>query len=116
MKRQTHNLDASDRPLGRLAVEIAILLRSKHKPGFMPHKDEGDFVVVDNINKMKITGGKMQTKIYRHHTGHPGGFREMTMEKFIEKKGLPEVLKKAVYGMMPKNRLRPRQIKRLKIK
>ena len=112
MKRQTHNLDASDRPLGRLAVEIAILLRSKHKPGFMPHKDEKGNV----RSVLCIAGGKMQTKIYRHHTGHPGGFREMTMEKFIEKKGLPEVLKKAVYGMMPKNRLRPRQIKRLKIK
>ena len=115
MQRYTRTIDASGRPLGRLAVEIAAFLRGKHKPSFAPHKDEGDFVVVENIDKVKITGRKLKNKIYYHHTGFPGGFRKQTMEEIVAKKGFGEILRKAVYGMLPKNKLRAKQIKRLKI-
>lgn len=114
MKRNTQTIDATGKPLGRLAVEIARLLRGKHKPDFMPHKDEGDFVVVKNIKKMKITGKKLKQKIYYHHSGYPGGLKETPMEKLF-KENPGEVLKKAVWGMLPKNKLRPKMIKRLKI-
>lgn len=113
--RNTHTIDAVDKPLGRLATEIATLLRGKHKPDFVPYKDEGDFVLVKNIDKIKITGRKFKQKIYRHYTGYPGGLREITMEDLARKKGMGEILRKAVWGMLPKNKLRARMIKRLQI-
>lgn len=116
MERETHNIDATDKPLGRLAVEIAVLLRGKQKPTYVPYKDDGGFVMVENVNKVKITGNKFKDKLYRWHTGWPGGLRQLTMREVVEKKGFEEVVKIAVSGMMPKNKLRPKQIKRLTFK
>ena len=116
MKRQTHTIDAKDKVLGRLAVDIAVLLRGKHKPTYVPYKDEGDVVFIQNIDQIKVTGRKLENKIYYHHTGFPGGFRQQTMKELVAKKGFKEVLKKAVLGMMPKNKLRDKQIRRLKFK
>lgn len=116
MKRQTHTIDATNRPLGRLAVEIATLLRGKDQVNFVPYKDGGGNVVVENIDKIKITGKKIKDKKYIHHTGFPGGFTERRMEELIAKKGMGEVLRRAVMGMLPKNKLRARMIKRLSIK
>jgi large subunit ribosomal protein L13 len=76
----------------------------------------GSNVIIENIDKMKITGRKLKDKVYRHHTGYPGGFTEIKMEKLIDKKGIGEVLRRAVFGMLPKNKLRPKMMKRLKIK
>ncbi len=113
--RKTHTIDAANKSLGRLAVEITILLRGKHKPDFAPHKDEGDFVEVKNIGQIKITGKKMKQKEYFRHTGYPGGIKKSTMEEIIQKKGMGEILRRAVFGMLPKNKLRDKMIKRLKI-
>lgn len=110
----THTIDADGRPLGRLAVEVARLLRGKHKPSFVPYKDEGDFVIIKNIKKIKITGKKLKDKIYYHHSNYPGGFKEIPMAKLFEKSP-GEILRKAVLGMLPKNKLRPKMIKRLKV-
>ena len=115
-ERQTHIIDATGHSLGRLATQIADLLRGKTKVGFAPYKDDGDFVVVENIDRMTITGKKKKQKIYFHFTGFIGGMKETTMDKLIEKKGVKEVLKKAVSGMLPKNKLKPEMLKRLNIK
>ena len=114
MERKTHTIDVTNKVLGRVATEIAVLLRGKYRPDFVPYKDMGDFVVIKNINKIKVTGKKMEQKKYFRHTGYLGGLKEITMEKLIAKKP-GEVLKKAVFGMLPKNKLRAQQIKRLKI-
>lgn len=113
MKRQTRTIDATDRPLGRLAAEIATILRGKNKPTFQPNKDEGDLVVVKNIGQIKFSGKKFEKKKYYHHTRYPGGLREIPLKDLFAKNPA-EVLKKAVWGMLPKNRLRSEQIKRLK--
>lgn len=115
MQRKTHKIDATEKVLGRLAVQIAVLLRGKNKVDFVPHKDMGDFVIVENIKNIKFTGKKSDKKIYYHHTGYMGGLKEISLKKLFEKNP-DEVLKKAVYGMLPKNKLRPIQIKRLKVK
>lgn len=114
MEKKTYTIDAKDRPLGKLAVEIAIILRGKNKESFVPYKDEGDFVVVNNIKKMVFTGNKLNTKIYYRHTGYLGGLKKTPLKKLFNEKP-EEVLKKAVYGMLPSNKLRKEQIKRLKI-
>lgn len=114
MVRKTHIIDATNKVLGRLATQIAILLRGKHKPDFVPNKDMGDFIVVKNIEKIKITGKKMEQKKYFHHSGYLGGLKEISLKKLFEKEPR-EVFKKAVFGMLPKNKLRAVQIKRLKI-
>lgn len=113
MERKTHTIDATGKVLGRLAVEISLLLRGKNKPGFAPHKDDGDFVTVTNAGKIKITGNKMEQKNYYGHSGYPGGFKVVSMKKVFDKNP-GEVLRKAIMGMLPKNRLRAQQIKRLK--
>ncbi len=113
MKRETHTIDASGKILGRFATEIAVLLRGKNKPDFIPNKDMGDFVVVKNINKIEVTGKKLEKKIYYHHSGYLGGLKETPLKKLFEKDP-GEVLKRAVFGMLPKNKLRAKQIKRLK--
>lgn len=115
MERKTHLIDATNKILGRLASEIAILLRGKHKPGFLPYKDRGDFVVVKNVDKIKISGKKIEQKKYYRHSGYLGGLKEIPL-KTLFKKDPTKVLKKAVWGMLPKNKLRAKQIKRLKIK
>ena len=114
-KNKKHEIDASGKILGRLATEIAGLLRGKHKVDFDYHIDNGDFVVIANAKKIKVTGNKLQQKLYRHHSGYPGGLKEMTMEKLF-KKDPAEVLRRAVYNMLPKNKLRQHMIKRLTFK
>lgn len=113
MKRETHTIDGSGKVLGRLATKIAILLRGKHKPNFQPNKDMGDFVIVKNVDKIRFTGKKMKQKIYYRHSGYPGGLKEIPLEKLF-KKDPSKVLKIAVMGMLPKNKLRKKQIKRLR--
>lgn len=113
MKRETHKIDVKDKVLGRIAVEISLILRGKNKPSFAHNKDEGDFVVVKNIDKMKITGKKFKDKVYYRHSGYPGGFKQETMQELVAKKGFEEVLRKAISGMIPKNKLRARMMKRL---
>lgn len=114
MDKQTHTIDATGKVLGRLATEIVLFLRGKQKPDFAPHKDEGDFVVVKNLGKVKFTGKKLKQKTYFRHSGYLGNAKEITLQKMLEKNPA-EVLRIAVLGMLPKNKLRPRMIKRLKI-
>jgi large subunit ribosomal protein L13 len=107
-------VDARDKVLGRLATQIAMRLRGKHKPIFTPHADTGDFVVVVNADKVRLTGAKWKDKKYYRYTGYIGGLKEITAGKLLEKK--PEnILRSAVWGMLPKNSLGRRQIKKLKI-
>ena len=114
-ERTKHIIDATGQSMGRLASEIANILRGKTKTDFAPHKDSGDFVIVQNASKVKITGGKLKTKVYRHHTGYIGGMKSATMAEVIAKKGIEEVIRRAVWGMLPINKLRAQMIKRLKI-
>lgn len=114
MKRETRTIDASGRILGRLASEVATLLRGKHRPNFLPYLDTGDFVVVKNVSKLKITGKKMEEKKYFRHSGYLGGVRELPLKKLFQERPA-EVLRRAVLGMLPKNKLRAKMIKRLKI-
>ena len=111
--RQTYKIDATNKVLGRLAVEIAILLRGKNKPDFVPYKDMGDFVMVDNVDKIKVTGKKLDQKKYYRHSGYLGHLKEIPLRKVFEKDA-GEALKRAVFGMLPNNKLRKEQIKRLK--
>jgi len=114
MERKTYIIDATDQPLGRLASRIALLLRGKNKSAWVPNKDMGDFVVVKNIEKLKFTGKKFEQKIYYRHSGYPGGLKEQKLKELFEKNPA-QVLRNAVLGMLPKNKLRKQQIKRLKI-
>jgi len=114
MERKIHTIDAKGRVLGRLATIVANLLRGKTKPEFSPEKDLGDFVVIKNASQIKLTGSKLKTKIYYHHTGYPGGLKEITLEKLFQKDP-KKVIQKAVAGMLPKNKLRKIFMKRLKI-
>lgn len=113
MKRETITIDATDKTLGRLATQIAIFLRGKHKKNFDPSKDMGDFVIVKNVEKMRITGRKIEKKKYYRHSGYLGGLKEIPLKKLFQENP-KEVLKKAVYRMLPKNRLRKKIIQRLK--
>jgi len=113
MERKIHTIDATEKVLGRLATQIAILLRGKHKPHFVPYKDMGDFVIVKNVEKLKITGKKKEQKKYFRHSEYLGGVKEIPLKKLFQEKPA-EVLKKAVFGMLPKNKLRARMIKRLR--
>jgi len=107
-------VDAETETLGHLATKIAHILRGKHKPIYTPHVDTGDFIVVTNAEKIKLTGKKLQDKQYYRHTGYPGGIKSVNAEELLEKK--PEmVIMKAVRGMLPKNRLGRQMIKKLKI-
>ncbi|TSC94392.1 MAG: large subunit ribosomal protein L13 [Parcubacteria group bacterium Licking1014_1] len=114
IERQTHAIDADNKVLGRLAAEIAVLLRGKQKPDFVPYKDAGDFVIIKNADKIKFTGKKFANKIYYRHTGYLGGLKQVTMKEVYNKKGPSEILRMAVWGMLAKNKLRAKQIKRLK--
>jgi large subunit ribosomal protein L13 len=107
-------VDAADKVLGRLAAEIARRLRGKHKPEFTPHVDTGDFIVVVNASKLRVTGSKAQQKMYYRHTGYPGGIRENNFEKLHGR--FPErVLEIAVKGMLPKGPLGYAMLKKLKV-
>lgn len=107
-------MDAEGRILGRLASQIAIRLRGKHKPIFTPHADTGDFVVVVNAEKVSLTGSKWDNKMYYRYTGYVGGLKQISAKKLLEKKP-GEVLRLAVKRMLPKNSLGRRQLKKLKI-
>jgi len=112
--RKWYLVDAEDKILGRLATQIASRLRGKHKPIFTPHADTGDFIVVVNAEKVALSGKKWDKKIYYRHSGYIGGLKEISARKLLEKK--PEdVLRFAVKGMLPKNSLGRRQLKKLKI-
>ncbi len=115
MEKKVHTIDASEKSPGRLASEISILLRGKNRADFMENSIEGDEVIVQNVDEMKLTGRKKEQKIYYRHSGYPGGLKKEPLEKLIKNKP-QEVLKRAVYGMLPKNKLRSEQIKRLKFK
>jgi large subunit ribosomal protein L13 len=107
-------VDAEGKTLGRLATQIADLLRGKGKPQYTPHVDSGDFVVVVNAEKVRVTGNKLEQKRYYRHSGYPGGLRERTLAEQLERR--PEdVLRRAVKGMLPRNRLAARQLVKLKI-
>jgi len=114
VKRNWWVVDAEGKNLGRLATEIADVLRGKNKPEYTPHVDTGDFVVVVNAEKIAVTGKKLTDKLYRRHSGYPGGLRTRTLGQMLEKRPT-EVLRRAVKGMMPKNRLAARQLGKLKI-
>jgi len=114
VKRQWYVIDATDMVLGRLAVKIADILRGKNKPIFTPHVDTGDFVIVVNADKVRLTGKKWKEKIYCRHSGYPGGLKLINAEKVQKKK--PEFLiKHAVRGMLPKNILGRKILKKLKV-
>ncbi len=114
VERKWHVVDAEGQTLGRLASELARILRGKNKPQYTPHVDVGDFVVVINADRIEVTGRKAEQKVYRRHTGYPGGLKETSYEQMLTRKPT-EVLRKAVYGMMPKTRLARQQFKKLKI-
>jgi large subunit ribosomal protein L13 len=107
-------IDAEGKVLGRLATEIARRLRGKHKPIYTPYVDTGDFVIVVNAGKVKLTGKKLTDKIYYHHSGYPGGLKETPAGKMLQEKP-GEVLRLAVRGMLPKNSLGRAMLKKLKI-
>lgn len=114
VEHQWYLVDAEGKVLGRLATELAKILRGKNKPIYTPHVDTGDFVIVVNAGKVALTGKKMKDKIYYHHTGYPGGIREMSAEKLLAKKPT-EMIRIAVKGMLPKNSLGRQMIQKLKI-
>lgn len=115
-KQRKHiTIDATGKSIGRLATEIAKMLRGKHKPDYTPHIDTGDFVIVENADKVVFTGNKLDQKKYYKHSGYPGGLKETPMKKVFDKDP-GAVLKKAVTNMLPDNKLRQHMIKRLLIK
>lgn len=114
IERKWYVIDAEGKPLGRLASEVASILRGKRKPIFTPHVDTGDFVIIVNAEKVLFTGKKLDKKLYRHHTGHPGGLKEVTARELMAKK--PEqALKLAIKGMLPKNSLGRQMFTKLKV-
>ena len=114
IKRDWLLIDATDLTLGRLATEIATRLRGKHKPEYTPFMDPGDYVIVINASKVKVTGNKASDKKYYHHTGYPGGIKEESFEKLLARK--PEdVIEKAVRGMLPKGPLGRAMFRKLKV-
>jgi large subunit ribosomal protein L13 len=114
VERKWHLVDAEDKVLGRLASRIAACLRGKHKPVYTPNADTGDFIVVVNAAKVKLTGNKLKGKVYYHHTGYPGGIRSATARERLESRP-EEVIRDAVWGMLPKNRLGRAMFKKLKV-
>lgn len=112
--RKWYEVDATNKPAGRLAVEIATILRGKNKPIFAPHIDTGDFVVVTNVEKIKLSGNKEEQKIYQDYSGYPGGLKRKTAAQ-IRATHPERILNQAVRGMLPKNHMGRSVIKRLKI-
>jgi large subunit ribosomal protein L13 len=114
IERRWHVVDAGGKVLGRLASQIAHVLRGKHKPVYSPHVDAGDFVIVINAASVRLTGRKLEGKVYYRHTGYPGSVRETTAAEMLQKH--PErVIEKAVRGMLPKNALGRRMLRKLKV-
>ncbi|OGY89874.1 MAG: 50S ribosomal protein L13 [Candidatus Komeilibacteria bacterium RIFCSPLOWO2_01_FULL_52_15] len=113
MQRNTHTLDASGKIAGRFASSIAVLLQGKHKPSYQAHTDCGDLVEVSNVGKMAFSGRKLTRKFYHRFTGYPGGIRSVRLDELFQKK--PDLLlKKMVFNMLPKNKLRAKMLKRLR--
>ena len=114
VRREWYLVDATEKTLGRLASEIAHRLRGKHKPEFTPHVDTGDYIVVINAEKVRVTGNKMQDKMYHHHTGYIGNLKSTNLTKLLAEH--PErVLESAVKGMLPKNPLGRAMYKKLRV-
>jgi large subunit ribosomal protein L13 len=113
-QRDWYVVDAEGKTLGRLATQLADVLRGKRKPTYTPHVDVGDFVVVVNAEKIRVTGNKLAAKRYFRHTGYPGGIRSRTLGEMLERRP-EEVIRKAVKGMLPRNRLARQQINKLKV-
>jgi len=114
VERAWHVIDVADRPLGRVATQIATLLRGKHKPAFSPSLDVGDYVIVINAERVAVTGKKREQKMYYRHSGYPGGLRQMAFKDLIER--YPErAIEKAVRGMLPKNRIGAKQFLHLRV-
>jgi large subunit ribosomal protein L13 len=107
-------VDAADKTLGRLATQIADVLRGKRKPEYTPHIDTGDFVIVVNAEKIRVTGNKLQAKQYYRHSGYPGGLRTRTLQEMLDRRP-EEVIRLAVKGMLPRNRLGRAQLRKLKV-
>jgi large subunit ribosomal protein L13 len=114
VERRWYLVDADGKTLGRLATRIADTLRGKDKPQYTPHVDTGDFVVVVNAEKITVTGKKLDDKIYYRHSGYPGGIRSRTLREELERRPT-EVIRKAVKGMLPRNRLARAQLTKLKV-
>ena len=114
IERKWYVLDAEGQTLGHLASEAASILRGKKKPTYTPYIDCGDYVIVINAEKIEVTGKKAKEKIYKHHTGYPGGLREITFEK-LQAKDPEEIIRHAVKGMMPKGPLGRQMYKKLKV-
>jgi large subunit ribosomal protein L13 len=114
VQREWFIVDAAEKTLGRLATEIALRLKGKHKPEYTPHVDTGDYIVVINAEKVRVTGKKTTDKMYYRHTGYPGGLRSISFDKLIDHK--PEmVIEQAVKGMLPKNPLGRDMYRKLKV-
>ena len=114
VKRDWYVVDASDKVLGRLASEIARRLRGKHKPEYTPHVDTGDYIIVINASKVRVTGRKETSKIYHHHTGYIGNLKSISFEKLMQK--APErIIETAIKGMLPKNPLGRAMFRKLKV-
>jgi large subunit ribosomal protein L13 len=114
VSREWYLVDAEGQTLGRLATQIADTLRGKRKPQFTPHVDTGDFVIVVNADKIAVTGNKLDQKMYHRHSGYPGGLKSRTLREQLDRRPT-EVIRKAVRGMLPKNKLARRQIVKLKV-
>src|SRR5918997_653911 len=114
VERKWYVVDAEGKHLGRLAAEIAKILRGKNKVQYTPHVDVGDFVVVVNAEKVVVTGKKAEQRVYRRHSGYPGGMKDTSYEQMLARKPT-EILRKAVYGIMPKTRPARQQFRKLKI-
>ena len=114
IKRDWWTIDASSMPLGKLAVIIADKLMGKSKVTYTPHIDNGDYVVVTNAKKVVVTGNKMTQKMYYRHSGYPGGLKELKLEEVLEKEPA-RVVREAVKGMLPKNKLAAERLKRLRV-
>ena len=113
-QRDWYVVDASGKTLGRLATQIADVLRGKRKPTYTPHIDTGDFVIVVNAQRIAVTGDKRASKLYRRHSGYPGGLRTRTLDQMLRLRP-EEVIRLAVKGMMPRNRLARKQLTKLKV-
>lgn len=112
--RKWYIIDAEGQTLGRMSTQIAMLLKGKNKPDFAPHVDNGDYVIVINADKFKVTGNKLEDKMYYRHTGYLGWLKEISLWNLLEKKPF-QPIEKAISGMLPKNKLRPEMISRLKL-
>lgn len=113
-ERKWYVIDAQEQSLGRLATKIAVILKGKNKVSFIPHLDNGDYVIVTNCDKFKVTWKKLTDKMYYRHTGYLGGLKEISLEDLLEKKPT-KALEFAVNGMLPKNKLRKEMLSRLKL-